>query len=90
MDSLLINVTGKVQGVGFRYFCLNLALKYNLKGSAKNLDNGSVSIIIQGSIDHITSFLTEMLKGNRFIKINDYSTEKLPIDLTLKKFNIVY
>ncbi|WP_297639409.1 acylphosphatase [uncultured Clostridium sp.] len=90
MNNILINVVGKVQGVGFRYFCLNLALKYDLVGYAKNLDDGSVDILIQGNVDKIQVFLSQVSKGNRFIKVNSISTTENPIDSSLKKFNIVY
>lgn len=90
MNNLLINVIGKVQGVGFRYFCLNLALKYDLVGYAKNLDDGSVDVLVQGNIDKIHIFLSEMSKGNRFIKVDSMSTTENQIDSGLKKFNIVY
>ncbi|MGL4875623.1 MAG: acylphosphatase [Clostridium sp.] len=88
MERLSINVTGKVQGVGFRYFCTRLALKHSLVGSAKNLDDGSVQIIAQGPKPNLDSFLSEILKGNRFITVSNHSITNLSVDLSLKKFSI--
>lgn len=90
MKRYIINFTGKVQGVGFRYFCQMNALKYSLLGSAKNLDNGSVEVIVQGNLDDIKLFLKDVKKGNRFINIKNYSINEIPLDGTLKKFNITY
>ncbi len=39
-----IIVSGRVQGVGFRYFVQTLAGRLNLKGWVKNLDNGDVQM----------------------------------------------
>ena len=40
-----IVVKGRVQGVGFRFFTINIASKYNLTGSVRNMDNGMVEIL---------------------------------------------
>lgn len=32
-----IVVKGRVQGVGFRFFTINIASKYNLTGSVRNM-----------------------------------------------------
>ncbi|MGL5646494.1 MAG: acylphosphatase [Clostridium sp.] len=90
MERLLINVSGKVQGVGFRYFCQRLALKYSLVGTVKNLDNGHVEIIIQGSTNSTKSFISTMLEGNKFIHISNHKIVDLDFDSTLKKFSISY
>lgn len=37
-------VEGRVQGVGFRSFCMQQALTYNLTGSVRNMENGMVEI----------------------------------------------
>ena len=37
-------VTGRVQGVGFRYFAQRRALEIGLQGWARNLDDGRVEV----------------------------------------------
>ena len=39
-----IIVTGRVQGVGFRYHAMNLAMEYDLTGWVRNLYNGGVEM----------------------------------------------
>lgn len=39
MKHYLIRVYGRVQGVGFRYFTERLALKYQIKGTVKNVED---------------------------------------------------
>lgn len=42
-------VYGKVQGVGFRYWVRCQAVRLGLRGSATNLDDGSVEVVAEGS-----------------------------------------
>ena len=49
--------SGRVQGVGFRYFCQMNAAELNLTGYAHNLNNGMVEIEVQGSEEKINIFL---------------------------------
>ncbi|PRM87865.1 carbamoyltransferase HypF [Aliarcobacter cryaerophilus] len=57
-----IRVYGTVQGVGFRPFVYNLAIKHNLYGYVNN-DNIGVNIEVSGEPTDISSFLEE-LKNN--------------------------
>ena len=59
-----IVVKGRVQGVGFRFFTINIASKYNLTGSVRNMDNGMVEIEVQGEKNTIDNFISEIKKGN--------------------------
>jgi hydrogenase maturation protein HypF len=56
MPALHIQVTGKVQGVGFRPFLLRLAQQVNLAGFAINTPQG-VSIRISGAQNRLDHFL---------------------------------
>lgn len=42
-------VYGRVQGVGFRYWVRTQASALGLRGSATNLDDGSVHVVAEGS-----------------------------------------
>jgi acylphosphatase len=41
-------ISGRVQGVGFRYFTTDLAKSYDLSGWVKNLATGDVEILVEG------------------------------------------
>ncbi|MBN2488608.1 MAG: carbamoyltransferase HypF [Methanosarcinaceae archaeon] len=60
IGSMKINVTGTVQGVGFRPFIYRLAVEHSLRGYVKNLGN-NVEIIIEGEGDAIESFLEDIV-----------------------------
>lgn len=49
MDKCVICwVYGQVQGVGFRYFTQQEALRLGIRGYARNLDDGSVEVVACG------------------------------------------
>jgi len=47
---------GIVQGVGFRYFVRSCALKNNIKGLVRNLQDGSVEIFAEGEEVDLSNF----------------------------------
>lgn len=56
-----IRITGRVQGVGYRYFVLKIAHTLNIKGFVKNMPDGSVFISAYGSVNDLDR-LTDHLK----------------------------
>ena len=77
---------GRVQGVGFRAFCMQLALQNSLTGSVRNMDNGMVEIFAQGEEDNLSRFITELQGGNRWIRIDNLSVKETAIVPNEKKF----
>lgn len=60
MKQIKMNVTGRVQGVGFRYMTKMVADKLHINGYAKNLDDGSVEIMAEGDTDAINQFIEDV------------------------------
>lgn len=56
-------VSGRVQGVGFRYFVYQQARLLNISGTVKNLSNGKVEVIGCGEPSQIEKFITHCQKG---------------------------
>ena len=48
-------VSGHVQGVGYRYFVRGLANDAGLTGSATNLPDGRVEVVLEGPEDDVRS-----------------------------------
>lgn len=81
-------VGGRVQGVGFRFFCQYQATEYNLTGWVHNMDNGDVDLEIQGTRENIDRFLDKLLQGDQYIKIWEYREESRPLKAD-KSFRIL-
>ncbi|MDX2504513.1 MAG: carbamoyltransferase HypF [Gammaproteobacteria bacterium] len=60
IKSLKINITGQVQGVGFRPFIYRLAKQFNLRGWVKNR-SGEVMVLVQGQDHHLEAFQQSVL-----------------------------
>ena len=80
---------GTVQGVGFRYGVQRLALSLNLKGWVKNLPNGSVEALIEGSKESIEKFC-ENVEGHFEGYIRDKNIQFTPALGQFKNFQITY
>ena len=61
---MTVFVHGMVQGVGFRWWTRSRATEIGLVGSARNLFDGRVEIVAEGSRDACERLLTE-LRGAR-------------------------
>lgn len=56
-------VTGKVQGVGFRYWTHHTASSFGLHGWVRNLPDGSVELVAEGDIATLRQFEKELRQG---------------------------
>ena len=90
MKRFYVIVEGRVQGVGFRGFCMMQAQTYHLCGSVRNLDNGMVEIYIQGMDQNIHSFLDALSKGDRWIRVDDISCKQVPLKTDEHRFSCLY
>ncbi|WP_071396151.1 acylphosphatase [Bacillus tuaregi] len=90
MIQLHIIVSGKVQGVGYRYFSQMKAVQYGVTGWAKNLADDSVEIIAVGSKDQLDPFVEELRIGNPFSKITDMEITESEVTENFHSFTIKY
>jgi len=52
-----INITGRVQGVGFRPFIYRIAVRHGLKGYVINLGDAGVEVVVEGDAQNIEAFI---------------------------------
>ena len=85
-----ILLSGRVQGVGFRYFAESIADKYSVKGYVRNTVNGKVEIVSQGEEEEVRAFIEEVKKGPAFSVITGASLEEIPGNKSYNTFEIKY
>lgn len=85
-----ILISGRVHGVGFRYFTLSRADKYDVKGYVKNTPDNKVEIICQGEEEKIDPFLEDIKKGPSFSIIRGIAIEDIPENKIYDCFEIKY
>lgn len=57
MLAMHLTVSGRVQGVGFRWWAQNTARALSLAGTVRNLSDGRVEILAQGDPDAVRRLL---------------------------------
>ena len=74
---LQILVSGRVQGVGFRDFVRRGAEKFGIRGYAKNLVNGDVEVLAEGSKAALDEFLVLLKQGPPASKVGNLRIDEL-------------
>ena len=64
-------VSGRVQGVGYRFFALNVAEQLGLSGYVKNLPDGRVEAYAIGTAGQLGDFAEELLQGPALASVTD-------------------
>jgi acylphosphatase len=75
MHSVHGYVSGRVQGVGFRYFVRGEALRQGLGGYAINLADGRVEFLLQGEASAVEQVLDSIRRGPRHARVDAVSVE---------------
>jgi acylphosphatase len=71
-------VKGRVQGVGFRYFAHETALRVGVTGTVRNLDDGSVEVVAEGDVEAVTRFERSLRHGPIGSRVDDVSVAVEP------------
>ena len=66
-----LQIFGRVQGVGYRYSCMEAAKEFDIKGFVKNRPDGSVYVEAEGYEDQISLFRLWCYKGPSMAKVTD-------------------
>ena len=67
-------VDGWVQGVGYRYFVVNNAFALGLRGYVRNLSDGSVEVLAQGTRPTLERLLTILQRGPSAAEVHEIRT----------------
>ncbi|WP_053179588.1 acylphosphatase [Sunxiuqinia dokdonensis] len=83
-------LSGRVQGVGFRYFVQQKARECQLTGWVKNLPNGKVEIEAEGEEQDINCFIDYLKIGNGYSRTNQLSQSQVQPSADFSDFTIRY
>lgn len=56
-------ISGEVQGVGYRYFAQRSSAKHQVRGYVKNLPDGRVEVLAEGSSAAVEDFRHDLAAG---------------------------
>jgi acylphosphatase len=80
-------ISGKVQGVGYRYFAEQSAQATGVTGWARNLDSGHVEVHANGTAAQLDDFEARLRMGPRFADVRSVESSEVPV-LELSGFHI--
>jgi acylphosphatase len=86
MRRVKVLVSGRVQGVYFRYFTQRKAKELGVVGSVRNLDDGRVEIIAQAEATTLQAFLRWCDKGPKTARVDSLHITELDVDIALTDF----
>jgi acylphosphatase len=66
-----VHVSGRVQGVGYRYFVFCAAQQIGVTGYVRNLADGTVEVYAVGTAAQLRTFLEELQRGPQDAIVKD-------------------
>jgi acylphosphatase len=87
-SSVRIIISGRVQGVGFRYYIARIADELDLNGYAKNLFTGEVEIAAEGRKEFLEALIERAGTGPPHAKVERCRVEWLDFKKKYDKFEI--
>ena len=69
--SILVRISGRVQGVGFRDWTQRKAAGLGLSGWVRNLASGEVEALFSGRADAVENMLAAVRRGPQLARIDD-------------------
>lgn len=85
-----IKITGRVQGVGFRYFVQKKAEEQNIRGWVKNMPDGSVLVMAQGDETDMNTFIDYLRIGPAMANVTHFTKNRMPEQEEFSSFQVKY
>ncbi|WP_230481652.1 acylphosphatase [Sphingomonas sp. Leaf21] len=82
-----LRITGRVQGVGYRYWFLTHADSLGLTGWVRNRADGSVEAVVQGPEDKVAQMVAQAESGPPAARVDRVETTERPVDPELTGFD---
>ncbi len=79
---------GRVQGVGFRFTCKQVARGYDVVGWVRNLPDGRVELQCSGQRDEVDGFLEAIAESELKSHIRHTTVQTIPLSEGVRGFDI--
>lgn len=83
-------VRGMVQGVGYRNFAVQTAIRFGIGGWVRNYRDGSVQIECEGDASAVAAFLARLEKGSQFSQVTSVDVKEIPYRGIYRHFTVEY
>ena len=83
-----VRISGRVTGVGFRYFTMKEADKFpGLKGYVRNIGYGEVEVLLQGKRNSVEQMIEYLRRGPFTARVDHIEISPVACDDSLQGFN---
>ncbi len=76
--AIILQISGRVQGVGFRYYTQKKVDELGIKGYAKNRPDGSVFIEAEGEEETLEAFVFWCEEGPAWARVSKVEKQEIP------------
>jgi acylphosphatase len=81
-------VTGRVQGVGYRWFAVKAARALGLGGYVRNLEDGSVEVVANGDASAIEKLAAALARGPAAAEVRHLARSEVRDAEPLDRFDV--
>ena len=85
LESRLLRVYGRVQGIGYREACVGRAREMGVTGWVRNRMDGSVEVLLQGSPQQLADMCTWLRDGMTWALVDEL--EATPVQPPIPRFD---
>ncbi len=83
-----IRLSGRVQGVGYRYFAKKNADLSGVRGFVVNRADGTLYVEAHGEAEDVMSFIELLISGPSFAYVTEHEILRIPYDGSVRTFKI--
>ena len=83
-------ISGSVQGVGFRYFAIRAAREAGLVGTVRNLPDGTVQAVAEGSPEAMDEFRAALERGPSYAHVSGVAVIEMQPSGRYTEFDVVF
>ena len=69
-------ISGRVQGVGFRWFVHDAAAREGVHGWVRNLPDGTVEAFLEGDVESVDRLEAALRRGPAAARVDEFTTEE--------------
>ena len=88
MEACVVLISGRVQGVGFRWFTERQARQRGVRGYVRNLPDGRVEVLAQAEREVMSAFLDVLRDGPGAARVDGVEVVPTPVDVSLTAFRV--
>ena len=81
-------VDGRVQGVAYRFYAEKYAARLGVTGWVRNLEDGRVEVLAEGSAEDLAAFLERLKEGPSLARVDSFDVRREPPTGEFRDFRI--